>query len=112
MNNTRSFAVNEPSVGSSTDDIAMDPDAHLYLTVSDEDENQILELVRSDSQGVFMRDHGQWMIVPDEDNNQRMWDRIIIDVSPSIIPAYDEAENGDNSTVDMFKEHIIEEDTQ
>lgn len=112
MNNRLSFAVDEPSSSSSTDDVSMDPDAHLYLTVADEDENQVLELIRSDSQGVFMRDHGQWMIVADEDDNPRVWDRVIIDVSPDAVLTYDEAQNGDNMTVDMFNEHIIEEDTQ
>jgi hypothetical protein len=90
----------------------MDPDAHLFLTVADEDENQVLELVRSDSQGIFIRDHGQWMMVADEDDNPRVWDRIIIDVNHDIVSAFDGADTGDDVTVDMFKEYVIEEDSQ
>lgn len=85
---------------------------HLYLTVSDDDENEVLELVRSDETGMYVRDDGSWVSIDPEADDPRVWDRIIIDVKETAVPVYDAAEAEGPITADKFSAHELPEDEQ
>jgi hypothetical protein len=86
---------------------------HLYLTVSDQDENEVLELVRVDETGMYVRDAESWVPINPDDDNPRVWDRIIIDLTESAVPVFDSAETSDAPiTADLFSGHLLPEDEQ
>ena len=84
----------------------VDSAAHIYLTVRDEDENSVLELVRSDESGMYVREDGDWTQINPEDDNERVWDRIIIDVTPEAVPVFDAADEQGEVTADMFNDYL------
>jgi ABC-type uncharacterized transport system auxiliary subunit len=86
-------------------------DAHIYLTVADSDENEVLELVRVDETGMYTRNNGAWAKIDPEADNERVWDRIIIDVKPGAVQVYDAAPSG-SVTADMFTEYLVPEEQQ
>lgn len=75
---------------------------HIYLTVADEDENQVLELVKSDETGMYIRDNGEWMPINPDDDNPRVWDRILIDVTEDAAELYDSIAAKGEVTADQF----------
>lgn len=75
---------------------------HIYLTVADEDENQVLELVKSDETGMYIRDNGTWMPINPDDDNPRVWDRILIDVTEDAAELYDSVAAKGEVTADQF----------
>ncbi len=86
------------------------PTAHIYITVADEDENQVLELVRNDEAGLFIRDNGEWVRINAEEDNQRVWDRILIDVLPEAAEVYDKAAAAGPVTADQFNDVLAPEE--
>ena len=54
---------------------------HYYLTLDDADENRVLELVWVDGPRYFIRDNEMWMPVNPDADNDRIWDRVIVDVT-------------------------------
>lgn len=82
--------------------------AHIYLTLDDEDENQVLELVLVDGPDYYIRQGGEWVQTDAEADNPRIWDRQIIDVEPAASAAYDAAEAaGEPITLDLFEDFEI-----
>lgn len=88
-----------------------DSEAHLYFTLDDQDENQILELVKVDETGMYVRDNHQWVEIDPDADNERVWDRVILDVTPDAVPAFDQALDVDQTaTVDELQDYVIEGD--
>ena len=86
---------------------------HYYLTLDDTDENRVLELVRVDGPYYFIRDNAVWIPVDPDADNDRIWDRVIIDVTPEASQEFDLAEREDaqNITREQFEDYeILEED--
>lgn len=77
-------------------------DAHIFLTVTDEDENEVLELVRSDETGMYIRDSAEWVPFNTDDDNPRVWDRILIDVTVDAAQIFDQAQKDGRVTADLF----------
>lgn len=89
---------------------ALDLDEHLFLTVDDDNEDLVLELVRSNVEGMFIRDRGQWMKINPDEDNERIWDRVIIDVRQTAIDAFDDIESTSGEvTVNQLRDHVISE---
>lgn len=68
---------------------------HLYLTLDEQDENRVLELVRVDGPDYYIRRDGEWLTIDPDEDNERVWDRVIVDVTPEAVTAYDQAEDAD-----------------
>ena len=86
---------------------------HIYITLDEQDQNQVLELVRSDDDGMFIRDNESWVPINIEDDNPRVWDRVIVDLTENAVQAYDEAESeGKPITADMFTGYELPEDNE
>lgn len=83
-------------------------DQHLYLTLDDDDENRVLEFVRVDGPAYYIRREGEWLPIDPDEDNERVWDRVIVDMLPSAIPVYDAAEEADPViSADTFKDYEI-----
>lgn len=80
---------------------------HLYLTLDDTDPNNVLELVRVDSTGMYIRDNRQWVQINPDVDNPRVWDRQIVDVNLSGVDAFDNAEQLGVITRDNFTDTEI-----
>lgn len=80
---------------------------HFYLTLSDDDENSVLELVRVDGESMYIRKDGDWLAIDPDADNQRVWDRQIIDVSEDAAEVFDDAHDMGAVTRDQFTEHEI-----
>lgn len=89
---------------------ALPTDSHIYLTVADEDENQVLELVRNDETGMYIRDNNEWVQIDADADNERVWDRIIIDVTPEAAAVYDAAAAAGEVTADQFNDVLAPEE--
>lgn len=88
-------------------------DGHYYLTLDDTDENRVLELVWVDGPRYFLRDQGMWTPTDPDVENPRIWDRVIVDVTPEAAEEFDQAEreDPDNITREQFEDYeILEED--
>lgn len=84
-------------------------DVHLYVTVKDDDENEILELVKSDPDGMFIRDNHEWLKIDPDADNDRVWDRVIFDVTPDAVDIFDKLMDTDGvAFVDKLLKHVIE----
>lgn len=81
----------------------------LYLTVSDDDENQVLELVRTDESGKYIRDGGKWWRLADNSENDRVWDRVIVEVDEPILAVYDDLQKQGPVTVEDLEEFVLED---
>lgn len=89
-------------------------DGHYYLTLDDNDENVVLELVWVDGPNYYTRDGGMWLPFNPDIDNPRVWDRVIVDVTPEAAEEFDlaEREDPDNITREQFEDYeILEEDT-
>lgn len=87
---------------------------HYYLTLDDADENHVLELVWVNGPRYFIRDNGTWVPIDPDAENDRVWDRVIVDVSPEAAEEFDLAEREDveGITREQFEDYeILEEDT-
>lgn len=84
---------------------------HIYLTVADEDENQVLELVRVDGPNMYVRANRAWVDINPEEDNPNVWDRQIIDVSSGAADIFDQAEeSGQPITADLFTDVLVPEE--
>lgn len=84
---------------------------HVYLTLDDNDENQVLELVKVDGPAMFIRDNGVWQRINPEDDNERVWDRQIIDVEEiEATQIFDAAQANGNITRELFEDAELEDD--
>lgn len=99
-----------PSAPSDTVNAATYDGAHLYLTLDDDDPNAVLEFVRSDETGMYIRDNSQWVRIDPEADNDRVWDRVIIDVSERAVDVFDLAESsGAPITAAQFRKYEVRE---
>jgi hypothetical protein len=75
-----------------------------------DDNNQVLELVMIDPSGVHVRDAGEWLLLdPDDvdDENDTVYGREWIDISPEAIVVYDDNIDSDTLTKDDFTPYIL-----
>ena len=88
-------------------------DGHYYLTLDDNDENRVLELVWVDGPNYYTRDREAWMPFDPDVDNPRVWDVQIVDVTPEAAEEFDTAEREDpeNITREQLEDYeILEED--
>lgn len=83
--------------------------AHVYLTLDDDDENIVLELVRVVGEAYFVRKNGAWEPTDSSPENDRIWDHQIVDMSPDAAAEYDraESENADLIERERFEDYEI-----
>lgn len=87
------------------------PDVHLYFTVRDEDPNEILELVKVDRDGMYIRDNHEWQEIDPDADNERVWDRVIHDVTPDVVDSFDQLVDQDGvANVDELQQYVIDEE--
>lgn len=99
------FPAQTESVNKSTYD-----GAHLYLTLDEDDQNLVLELVRSDEVGMYIRDNGTWVRIDPNADNPRVWDRVIVDVTDRAVDVYDIAESSNSPiTATQFRKYELPE---
>lgn len=63
-------------------------DVHIFVTL-DDDQQTVLGLFRSDETGYFIREDEDWVPFDDENDNGKLWDRVIIDLSDDVAEYYD-----------------------
>lgn len=80
--------------------------AHLYLTLDENDNSIILELVRSDETGMYIRDNHEWAPIDPEADNDRVWDRVIVDVTPEAAEVFDRVQAAGEIRADAFKDVV------
>jgi hypothetical protein len=94
--------------------LATDPSSdHYYLTISDQDESTVLELVWVAGENYFIRDNGTWLPINPDDDNPRIWDVEIVDVTSEAAREFDaaELENALDIKREMFEDYeILEEE--
>lgn len=85
---------------------------HYYLTLDDADENHVLELVWVSGEHYHIRDNGTWFPVDPDAENDRIWDRVIVDVSADAAQEFDlaERENPLDITREQFEDYELEEE--
>ena len=84
---------------------------HVYLTLDDNDENQVLELVKVDGVYMYIRDNGIWQPIDPEAENNRVWDRQIIDVDENkATRLFDQLEQVGQIVRDAFRDAELEEE--
>jgi len=99
------FPAQQDAVNASTYD-----GAHLYVTLDEADQDKILELVRADGSGTYVRKNGLWEWVDPGVDNARVWDRVIIDMNANAIEAYDKLEvAGDERPLQPFLEFELKD---
>jgi hypothetical protein len=76
------------------------PDAHLYVTLDEADENKVLELVRVEGNAYFVRERSAWIEVDADDDDSIVWGRAE-DVSPDVLASYDESEADNGGYADF-----------
>ncbi len=84
---------------------------HVYLTLED-DYSTVLELVKVDGEDMYVRENGAWSVLPDDPDNDRVWDRFIVDVDETQAAAlYDEMERGGvEMTSNSFTAAMLEDE--
>lgn len=67
------------------------PDVTFSFTI--DDDGNILELIKSDDEGVWVRENGDWILTDSNDPNDTIWDKEWLDVSEDAIKFWDESQN-------------------
>lgn len=90
------------------------PSDHYYLTLDDADENRVLELVWVSGPRYHIRDNGVWLPVDPDADNDRIWDKVIVDVTADAANEFDLAEQEDAMNIerDQFEDYEIPEEDQ
>lgn len=85
------------------------PDASFGITVDEEDTN-VLELVKSDSNGVYIRENEAWIALDseaDEEAYPTVYGMTWYDVTPDAIPIFDDSEKEDETKKSQFDTVIV-----
>lgn len=77
--------------------------AQMYLTLDDNDENIVLELVRVVGDGYFVRQDGGWQPTDSGPDNTRIWDHQIVDVGAQAAEEFDRAEAEDPDVIERAR---------
>jgi hypothetical protein len=75
----------------------------MALTVTVDDKGSVLELIQEDSEGLLVRENGDWTEVNTDDENPTIFEQEWIDVSDDIVDFWDDAQSKDE---DVTKEDI------
>ena len=64
------------------------PDDTLAVTIDDDD--NVLELIYSNADGIYVRDNGEWTLANSEEEQPTIDDQFWVDVTPEFIAVYDQ----------------------
>lgn len=84
--------------------------AHVYLTLDEDNEDLVLELVKSDETGMYIRDNGTWWAIDPDADNPRVWDRVIIDVREDAAELFDKLEAEGTILAARFADYEINDE--
>lgn len=85
---------------------------HYYLTLDDEDETEVLELVRVDGENYYIRKNEDWQQFDPDVDNQRVWDRQILDVTPEAAEVYDTQALAGDVSVEAFTDVLLPDEDE
>ena len=66
------------------------PDPRATLAATVDDEGNVLELIYSNRDGVYVRDNGTWSLIDDNEQQPTIDDQEWLEVTPDFVPAFDD----------------------